>query len=276
MPPIKNPEVRGSPMPPEAEISSSALLSVERRGAVALLHLARPEKRNALNDALITALGAFFAAPPEGVRVAIVAGHGAHFSAGLDLSDITEKDATAGMFHSRLWHRAFRQIAEGTLPVIAVLHGAVIGGGLELASACHVRVAERSAYYALPEGQRGIFVGGGGSVRLPRLIGLSRMTDMMLTGRVFSAEEGQAIGLSNYLVEDGAGLALALDLAAKVAANAPLTNFAVLHALPRIAEADREGGFLAETLMAGISVADQEAKARLHAFLEGRAAKIAP
>ena len=77
-------------------------------------------------------------------------------------------------------------------------------------------------------------------------------------------------------MEDGAGLALALDLAAKVAANAPLTNFAVLHALPRIAEADREGGFLAETLMAGISVADQEAKARLHAFLEGRAAKIAP
>ena len=87
--------------------------------------------------------------------------------------------------------------------MVAVLHGAVVGGGLELAAACHLRVAERSAYYALPEGQRGIFVGGGGSVRLPRLIGVARMIDMMLTGRTLSAEEGQAIGLSHYLVEHG-------------------------------------------------------------------------
>ena len=263
-------------MPPEAETPRSPFLSVEMRGAVALLRLARPEKRNALNEALVTALGAFFAAPPEGARAAVLAGTGAHFSAGLDLADIAAQDATAGVFHSRLWHQAFRHIAEGKLPVIAALHGAVIGGGLELDSACHIRVAERSAYYALPEGQRGIFVGGGGSVRLPRLIGLARMTDMMLTGRVFSAEEGQAIGLSNYLVDDGAGLALALDLAAKVAKNAPLTNFAVLHALPRIAESDREGGFLAESLMAAIAAADSEAKSRLRAFLDGRAAKITP
>ncbi len=263
-------------MPLPAETHPSALLEVEMRGAIALVRLARPEKRNALNEALVTALGDFFAAPPEGARAAVLAGAGTHFSAGLDLADISAQDATAGVFHSRLWHQAFRAIAEGKLPVIARLHGAVIGGGLELASACHIRIAEHSAYYALPEGQRGIFVGGGGSVRLPRLIGLSRMTDMMLTGRVFSAEEGQAIGLSNYLVDDGAGLALALDLAAKIANNAPLTNFAVLHALPRIAESDREAGFLAESLMAAIAAADHEAKSRLRAFLEGRAAKIAP
>ncbi len=84
-----------------------------------------------------------------------------------------------------------------------MLHGAVVGGGLELAAAAHVRVAERSAYYALPEGSRGIYVGGGGSVRLPRLIGVARMTDMMLTGRSYDAEEGQAIGLTHYLVEPG-------------------------------------------------------------------------
>ncbi len=261
-------------MPPEARPPLSALLAIEMHGPVALVRLARPEKRNALNEEMVEALGAFFAAPPAEARCAVLAGNGAHFSAGLDLADISAQDATAGVFHSRLWHQSFRHIAEGRLPVIAALHGAVIGGGLELAAACHIRVAERSAYYALPEGQRGIFVGGGGSVRLPRLIGLARMTDMMLTGRVFSAEEGQAIGISNYLAEPDAGLALALDLAAKIASNAPLTNFAVLQALPRIAESDRESGFLAESLMAAIAAADQEAKSRLAAFLEGRAAKI--
>ena len=70
-----------------------------------------------------------------------------------------------------MWHRVFERVQFGRVPVVAVLHGAVIGGGLELAAAAHVRVAERSAFYALPEGQRGIFVGGGGAVRLPRLIG---------------------------------------------------------------------------------------------------------
>ena len=97
--------------------------------------------------------------------------------------------------------------------MVAVLHGAVVGGGLELAAAAHVRVAERSAFYALPEGSRGIYVGGGGSVRLPRLIGVARMMDMMLTGRTYSAEEGQAMGLSHYLVEPGEGFAKGLELA---------------------------------------------------------------
>ena len=130
------------------------------------------------------------------------------------------------------------------MPVIAALKGAVIGGGLELACAAHIRVAEPSAYFALPEGQRGIFVGGGGSVRLPRLIGVARMTDMMLTGRVYSATEGAAYGFSQYLTEAGGALPKALELAERVAANAPLTNFAVLQALPMIAEANPQTGLL--------------------------------
>ncbi len=89
------------------------------------------------------------------------------------------------------------------MPVIAALHGAVVGGGLELASACHIRVADDSTFYALPEGSRGIFVGGGGAVRIPRLIGTARMTDMMLTGRVYNAEEGERTGLAQYLVPQG-------------------------------------------------------------------------
>ncbi len=138
-----------------------------------------------------------------------------------------------------MWHAAFDQIQLGPVPVIAVLHGAVVGGGLELASACHIRVAEPSTFYALPEGSRGIFVGGGGSVRIPRLIGVARMTDMMLTGRVYDAEEGERVGFSQYLVAAGQGFDKALELAGRIAANAPLTNFAVMHALPRIADMGR-------------------------------------
>src|SRR5207244_4326152 len=137
--------------------------------------------------------------------------------------------------HSQMWHRVFDRIQYSRVPVIAALKGAVIGGGLELACAAHIRVAEPSAYFALPEGQRGIFVGGGGSVRLPRLIGVARMTDMMLTGRVYSAIEGASYGFAQYLTEEGNALAKAMELATKVATNAPLTNFAVLQALPMIA-----------------------------------------
>ena len=154
--------------------------------------------------------------------------------------------------------------------MVAVLHGAVVGGGLELAAAAHVRVAERSAYYALPEGSRGIFVGGGGSVRLPRLIGVARMMDMMLTGLTYGAEEGQAMGLSHYLVEHGRGFRQGHRARERIAGNAPLTNFAVMHVLPRIAESDPASGFLAESLMAAIAQGSPEAKARLKAFLEKR------
>ncbi len=129
------------------------------------------------------------------------------------------------------------------MPVVAVLHGAVVGGGLELAAAAHVRVAERSAYYALPEGSRGIYVGGGGSVRLPRLIGVARMMDMMLTGRTYSAEEGQAIGLSTIWSRTARASPKASNSPQRIAGNAPLTNFAVMHALPRIAESDPASGY---------------------------------
>jgi enoyl-CoA hydratase/carnithine racemase len=173
-----------------------------------------------------------------------------------------------------MWHRVFNAIEFGKAPVVAVLQGAVVGGGLELAATAHVRVAERSAYYALPEGSRGIFLGGGGTVRLPRLIGTSRVVEMMLTGRTYSAEDGQALGLSHYLVEPGAGLAKGIALAERIATNAPLTNFAIMHALPRIAESDPASGYLTEALMAAIAQGSDEAKARLKDFLEKRGSKV--
>jgi enoyl-CoA hydratase/carnithine racemase len=250
-------------------------LKAERHGAVAVLKLARAEKRNALDDPMVLGIEGFFSSLPNDVGAVVIAGEGEHFSAGLDLTELSERDTLAGIEHSRSWHRAFEKIEFGGVPVIAVLHGAVVGGGLELAAAAHIRVAERTAFYALPEASRGIYVGGGGSVRLPPLIGTARVMDMMLTGRTLGAEEGQAIGLTQYLVDEGEGLAKGLELARRIAGNAPFTNFAVMHLLPRIARSDPSTGYVTEALAAAIAQGDEEAKARLKAFLEKRAAKVA-
>jgi enoyl-CoA hydratase/carnithine racemase len=251
-----------------------ATLTLDRVGAVAVLRLNRAAKRNALDDATVLGIESFFTSPPPWARSVLLDAVGDHFSAGLDLAEMSDRDTMEGLVHSRMWHRAFARMEQGDLPVVVVLRGAVIGGGLELASAAHIRVAEPSAFYALPEGQRGLFVGGGASVRVPRLIGVHRMTDMMLTGRVYNAEDGQAIGLSHYLVPAGEGHKRGLELAAKIADNAPVTNYAVLQALPRIAEANPAQGYLIEALMASVASGSAEAKARMAAFLEGRADKV--
>lgn len=250
------------------------LLRIELDGAVAHLRLNRPAKRNAISDTLIQQLHTAFVNLPEGTRAVVVTGEGDHFCAGLDLSELVERDVGEGVLHSRMWHAAFDQIQFGRVPVIAVLHGAVVGGGLELAASCHIRVAEDSAYFALPEGQRGLFVGGGGSVRVPRLVGVARMTDMMLTGRVYDRDEGVQAGLAQYAVAGGAGFAKAVELARRIAGNAPMSNFAVMHALPRIAEQSQDQGLFTESLMAAVAESTPDAKDRLRAFLDGRAGKV--
>jgi len=251
-----------------------SLVAFERRGAISLLRLERPEKRNALSDTMVQELDARLGALPEGVKALVLHGAGRHFCAGLDLAELAERSAAEGVAHSRMWHRIFDRIQFGSVPVVAVLHGAVVGGGLELASCAHVRVAESSAFYAFPEGQRGIFLGGGGSVRVPRLIGAHRVADMMLTGRVLSAEEGHAAGIASYLVRAGEGLAKGIELARRIASNAPATNYALMHALPRIAELGQDAGLLMESLMAGIAQSEPEAKKRMRDFLEKRASKV--
>ncbi|GAA4126790.1 crotonase/enoyl-CoA hydratase family protein [Nocardioides fonticola] len=249
-------------------------LTVTVDGPIAVLTLTRAAKRNALDDATVRGLEAFFADLPAGVRVVVLDAEGDHFCAGLDLGELGERDTFAGIEHSRMWHRAFGLIEHGPVPVISVLKGAVVGGGLELAAATHLRVAEESTFVALPEGLRGLFVGGGASVRVPRLIGVARMTDLMLTGRRYDAAEAHAVGLAQYLVPDGAGLKTALDLAARVAEVPPQTVFAVLQVLPRIAQAGEYEAYLLEALTAAVAQGTDDAKQRMRAFLDGRAAKV--
>ena len=247
-----------------------------KKKEIAVVRLTRAAKRNALSDGLIAALRDTFQNLPSSVRAAVIDGEGEHFCAGLDLSELKERDAGEGLHHSRSWHVALDAVQYGPVPVIAALHGAVVGGGLELASAAHIRVADETTFYALPEGTRGIFVGGGGAVRIPKLIGVARMTDMMLTGRTYNAEEGERVGLAQYLVPAGTALDKALALAARIATNAPLTNYALTHTLPRIAEQPGDHGLMTEALIAAIAQAAPEAKTRVRAFLDGKAAKVKP
>lgn len=246
----------------------------DMQGEIAILRLSRPDKRNALDDTTIAGIELFFDKLPADAKAVLLHAQGDHFSAGLDLSELTVRQTAEAIMHSRNWHRVFRLLEFGRVPVVAVMHGAVVGGGLELAAACHVRVAECSVYYALPEGIRGIFVGGGGSVRISRLIGASRMMEMMMTGRTYDAEQGLTLGLSHYVVDEGAGFEKGLELARRVAANASMTNYALMHALPRIAESDPDSGFMMEALMSAIASSDPEAQARLEAFLSKRAPKV--
>ena len=257
-----------------AKTQISPDLSLDIQGAVAIVSLTRPHKRNAINDGLVLALRQVFETLPSYVGAAVLTAEGEHFCAGLDLSELNERDAMQGVRHSRTWHKALDAVQFGPVPVVAALHGAVVGGGLELASASHLRVADESTFYALPEGSRGIFVGGGGSVRIPKLIGVARMMDMMLTGRVYGAQEGERAGFAQYLVPQGQALAKAIELAERIAQNAPATNFALTHVLPRIAEQTADHGLMTESLIASIAQSAPEAKARVRAFLEGKAAKV--
>lgn len=249
-------------------------LRATREGNVGMLFLARPEKRNAISDEMLHGIGAFFDNIADDIRAVVIASDGDNFSAGLDLSELTEKDAAQGTFHSREWHEVFRRVQYARVPVIAVLKGAVVGAGLELASAAHIRVAEETAYYGLPEGQRGIFMGGGGSMRLSRLLGVSRVTDLMLTGRTLNAQDGYLFGLSQYLVKPDQGLSAGIDVAKKAASNAPLSNYAIIQALPRIAEMGPDEGLFTESLVVGVVQSAPDAKSRLQAFLTKRAAKV--
>ena len=243
---------------------------IEVDGRIATLRLARPHKRNSLNDATIAILERFFSAPPEGVRVAILAADGDHFSAGLDLAEHVSRSAAETMAHSRNWHRVMDLVQFGGLPVVSALKGAVMGGGLELAAATHVRIAEEGTIFQLPEGRRGIFVGGGASVRVGRIIGADRMTEMMLTGRRYDAKEGLALGLAHYAVGAGEAEAMAVELAGRIADNARLVNNVIIQAISRIGDMSRADGLYTESLCAALTQTSDDAAEGLSAFLEKR------
>ncbi len=253
---------------------SNPILMTEVNGPIAKLTMNRPGKRNAMCQELIEALEAFYFNPPKDVRVVILAGIEGHYCSGLDLSEHVHRSAEENLHHSRYWHGVMEKIQFGGLITVSALFGAVIGGGLELASSTHVRIAEPSTIFQLPEGRRGIFVGGGATARVGRIIGADRMTEMMLTGRKYSADEGLALGLAHYSVGEGEALALAEQLAGKIARNAPMSNYLMVQSIARINDMSQSDGLFTESLAAALSQTTPDAEEGLRAFLEKRAPKF--
>jgi len=241
------------------------LLSIE--DGIAHLRLNRPAKRNAVNNGLLKDIEAGLDSMGADATVVVISGEGAHFSAGLDLSEHQVRTPFEVLQHSQWWHRVFHKVQFGGRPVVAALHGAVVGGGLELATSTHVRVAGRSTFYQLPEGQRGIFVGGGASVRVSKIIGPDRMTEMMLTGRRYDAEDGYRLGLSHYLVDDAEVLPEAFRLARQIASNAPLSNWASINAVANIGDMSMANGLYTESMAAALAQSSDEANKRMQDFL---------
>ncbi len=256
---------------------SEPLITYELDGNIALIGLNRPDKRNAINDPLIDELRAAVLRAHEEADVAVLFGHGSNFCAGLDLAEAlaraTGQIKTPRKRRRHNWHEVFDLIARGPIPFVAALHGAVVGGGLELATAAHVRVGDASLVCGLPEGQRGIFVGGGGTVRIQRVVGTSVMMDMMLTGRLLNAEESEREHIVRYVVPAGEAFNKAKEIAARVAKNSLETNWMIINVLPRIHDMSHDDGLFVEQLNSG-RARPPEAEARLREFVDGKAKKL--
>lgn len=253
------------------------LITYELDGAIALIGLNRPDKRNAINDSLIDELRVAVQRAHEEADVAVLFGHGSNFCAGLDLAEALAR-ATGQIKPPRKrrrhnWHEVFDLIARGPIPFVAALHGAVVGGGLELAMAAHVRVCDESAMFGLPEGQRGIFVGGGGTVRIQRVVGTSVMMDMMLTGRLLSPAEGLQVHVVRYVTPAGQALAKARELALRIGKNSVDTNWMIINVLPRVQDLSHDDGLFVEQLNSA-RARPPEAEAHLREFVDGKAKKL--
>jgi enoyl-CoA hydratase len=209
---------------------TQGIVSTQRDGAVTHVVLNRPAVMNALNVEVLRALAAILDGIAEDAttRVVLLTGAGSKaFSAGADIGFLSKASAHEVRDFAALAVEVTRRIEALGKPVIAVLNGHALGGGLELAEACMLRIAEAHATLGHPEVQIGAVAGFGGTTRLPRLVGRTRAAEMLLTGRVVSASEALEIGLVNRVVETGAGIreaeALARELASRSAMALRLT-----------------------------------------------------
>lgn len=253
---------------------ASEVVTYELKGKVALIGLNRADKRNAINAEVLEGLSQAALQAAREARAAVLFGHGPNFSAGLDLGWLAQRLQQGGFYSSplqgSLWHQTFNLISRGGIPFIAALHGPVIGGGLELSCAAHIRVAADTAVFGLPEGQRGIFVGGGGTVWVQRVIGYAAMADMMLTGRIHSAEDAWRLGVMQYVEPAGTERDKAVQLAEKIAENTPLTNWQITNLLPRMNDLSHDDALFLEYMNSNLAK-PPETVDRLGKFLAGDA-----
>jgi enoyl-CoA hydratase/carnithine racemase len=244
-------------------------VSVEEQG-IALLRLNRPEVRNALSPEVMERLASELERidPDPELRCVVIAGSEKVFAAGADIRSMAERTLAEALYHpaAGFWKR----LAAVKTPMIAAVSGFALGGGCELALACDMIVASDTARFGQPEITLGIIPGGGGTQRLARTIGKQRTMELALTGRLIAAETAHEWGLVNMVVEDGRWLEEALELARRVAAQAPIASRLAKQAVLAAEETALSAGLDQERRLFEIAMATEDRVEGMNAFLEKR------
>ena len=250
-------------------------LKLETRDEVTLLTVNRPQKLNAMNHETMAELDRAFShlGSDEAVRAVVITGAGEKaFVAGADIQELARETATTGHLTALRGQSIFRRIETLGKPVIAAINGFALGGGLELALSCHVRVAAEWVKLGLPEVTLGAIPGYGGTQRLSRLVGRGRAYEMILTGDPVDAAEALRIGLVNRVVPKESLLETADTLTRRMVRNAPLALRHALLAIDQGLEVDLEKGLLLEATLFGILCGTEDLREGMNAFLEKRKA----
>jgi enoyl-CoA hydratase len=245
----------------------------EARGAVAIITINRPDKLNALNSETIDELGAALGeiAADESVHAVIMTGAGEKsFVAGADIAELAQMTPLSGIDVSRQGQDVFRFMETMRKPVIAAVNGFALGGGLELALACHFRVASENAKFGLPEVKLGIIPGYGGTIRLPRVVGRGRALELMLTGDMIDAQEAYRIGLVNHVYPQAELLSAAEAIANKMAANGPVAVALAIEAVDNGYHSTTEDALRLESNLFGLLASTEDMREGMGAFLEKR------
>ena len=252
-------------------------LLYEVKGAIAYITFNRPKVLNALNRKTMEELDACLAeaAGDAAVRALILTGAGEKsFVAGADIGELAQRTPVDGKEFSLYGQSVLRRLETMGKPSIAAINGFALGGGCELALACTLRIASRTARLGQPEVKLGILPGYGGTQRLARLCGRGVAAQLVLTGEMISAEEALRIGLVNQVVEPGDLIAATEAMAGKIAANAPLAVKYSIEAIDRGLEMSQEEGLFLEATLFGLLCATEDMREGTRAFLEKRAAQF--
>ena len=263
-----------APAAQETRTSTRSLENVlyEKKGAIAFITLNRPQVLNALNAALLADLRAALedARDDASIRGVILTGAGDKaFAAGADIAQLAKASAVEAERSSRSTQETLGLIENLGKPVVAAINGFALGGGLETAMACTIRIAVEHAHFGQPEVKLGIIPGGGGTQRLPRLVGKGRALQLMLTGGMIDSVEAYRIGLVNEIVPADGLIARAEAILQEIAANAPL---AVRYAIQAVNSESESDGIVLEASYFGLLAGTEDKKEGTAAFIEKRPA----
>jgi len=243
---------------------------LEKESGIGIITINRPEVRNALNRMVFHELKTVLSSvrDDEEIRAVIVTGAGEAFVAGADVGEMAGLDSISGWMASRRHQSVLDDLERLGKPSIAAINGAALGGGLELAMACTIRVASEKAKIGLPELGLGILPGFGGTQRLMRIVGYAKAAEMVLTAAIVTAEEGHRIGLVNHVVPHDEVLAKAKKIAQTIAGLSSIAVRLEMELLLRGRDASIDEGLALESAVACLSLSSKEAKELLGRFLE--------